>query len=200
MTGVTPAEDTTTGRLRIPRSRGALVGALLVLLGSWGALVPFLGQQLGLGYASAGPWEWTAARGWLQVLPGLVTIAGGVILMMSRNRFTAVLGAWLGALAGVWFVVGRVVAAPLGIVHSGANPMTGSAEAMWVELVNFSGLGVAIVLLAAAILGRLSVRSVRDIRYAETTASDNDERLAVTGEHRRRLSDVFGRRNTTPAH
>jgi hypothetical protein len=33
------------GILRVPRSRGVLSGLLLVLLGAWGALVPFVGPD-----------------------------------------------------------------------------------------------------------------------------------------------------------
>ncbi len=35
--------DTRGGRMRIPRSRGAMSGLLLVILGLWGALIPFVG-------------------------------------------------------------------------------------------------------------------------------------------------------------
>ena len=35
--------DTRAGRFDIPRSRGAASGFLLILLGLWGALVPFIG-------------------------------------------------------------------------------------------------------------------------------------------------------------
>ncbi len=97
MTGTSTAGRPSTGRFRIPRSRGALMGVVLVLLGSWGVLIPFFGQQFGLSYAGAGQWEWTAARGWLQVVPGFVTIVGGIVLIQSRNRLAAVLGAWLSA-------------------------------------------------------------------------------------------------------
>ena len=31
------------GRLQMPRSRGAASGFLLILLGAWGALIPFAG-------------------------------------------------------------------------------------------------------------------------------------------------------------
>ena len=36
--------DTRGGRMRMPRSRGAASGFLLVLLGIWGALIPFVGR------------------------------------------------------------------------------------------------------------------------------------------------------------
>lgn len=215
MTGVPTAAHPNTGRFRIPRSRGALMGALLVLLGSWGALIPFFGQEFGMSYWGTGQWEWTAGRGWLQVLPGFVTIIGGVMLMMSRNRLTAVLGGWLSVLAGAWFIVGRAAAEPLGISSAAAPSAAGTAEAMWVEIANFAGLGAVIMLVAALILGRLSVRSPRDIRYAETTFTeeavsdgtkahrkdDNEHLQGGTSQHRgsRRWKDFFGRRNATPA-
>jgi hypothetical protein len=221
MTGVSSAEHSSAGRSRIPRSRGALVGTLLVLLGAWGVVIPFFGQEFGLSYATTGQWEWTAARGWLQVLPGLLTILGGTVLILSRNRFAALLGAWLSALAGTWFIVGRAVAETLGLSHAGAPPETSAAEAMWAELANFTGLGAVIMLLAALILGRISVRSLRDIRYADTTSvtsqppadgsaqphesapSENAERLtdaAPQHDQRDQRANLFGRRNTTPAH
>src|SRR5260370_1257056 len=38
---------------RIPRSRGAVSGVLLILLGAWGALVPFVGSYFGYAYTRA---------------------------------------------------------------------------------------------------------------------------------------------------
>jgi hypothetical protein len=38
------------GMLRVPRSRGALSGALLVLLGLWGGLIAFVGPYFHFAY------------------------------------------------------------------------------------------------------------------------------------------------------
>ena len=38
------------GMLRVPRSRGALSGVLLLLLGAWGALIPFIGPYFNYAY------------------------------------------------------------------------------------------------------------------------------------------------------
>ena len=38
------------GTLRVRRSRGALSGLLLVLLGIWGALIPFVGPYFHYAY------------------------------------------------------------------------------------------------------------------------------------------------------
>lgn len=202
-------DDTSAGKFRIPRNRGAIVGAFLVLLGTWGVLVPFFGEQLGLSYGAAEQWEWTAARGWLQVLPGFVAIIGGIVLALSRNRFAAVFGAWLSAVAGAWFIVGRAVAEPFGVGFAGTPATAGAAETMWIEIANFTGLGALILLFAGMIVGRLSVRSVRDIRYASTASTrdqhsdEHGERLTnAASQHRqgRRWRDVFRRQNATPAH
>ena len=48
------------------------------------------------------------------MLPGVVTVVGGLLLFGSRNGATAMLGGWLAVVAGAWFVVGRAFAGPLG--------------------------------------------------------------------------------------
>ena len=83
------------GRLQMPRSRGAASGFLLILLGIWGALIPFVGPLFNFAFSPDREWVWTAARGWLEVLPGVATAVGGFLLLSSRNRFTAMLGGWL---------------------------------------------------------------------------------------------------------
>lgn len=163
------------GRLKIPRSRGAISGFLLILLGLWGALIPFLGPYFDFAFTPDEPWTWTNARGWLEVLPGAVAVAGGLLLLISRNRATASLGAWLTVAAGAWFVIGRALAGPLGLGNAG-TPVAGTdTKRVWLELTYFYGLGALIVFLGALALGRLSVRSVRDVEYAQ--------RPLITEEH-----------------
>ena len=99
------AEAPRGGRMRIPRSRGAASGFLLILAGLWGALIPFVGPYFDFAYTPDQPWVWTDARGWLEVLPGAVAVVGGLLLLTSRNRASATLGAWLGVIAGAWFTV-----------------------------------------------------------------------------------------------
>ena len=45
------------GRLQMPRSRGAASGFLLILLGAWGALIPFVGPYFD--FAFTPDTEWT---------------------------------------------------------------------------------------------------------------------------------------------
>ena len=169
------------GRFVMPRSRGAASGFLLILLGVWGGLIPFVGPYFNFAYTPNQEWAWTTARGWLEVLPAAATVLGGLLLLGSRNRATAMLGGWLAVLGGAWFVVGSRFALPLGI----GDPGTPVASTDWkravLDIAYFSGLGVVIVFLGAMALGRLSVRSLRDVRYAQrpvAAAAAPPERVA----------------------
>ena len=57
------------GMLRIPRSRGALSGVLLILLGAWGGLIPFIGPYFHYAYTPPSAWSYTPGRFWLEILP-----------------------------------------------------------------------------------------------------------------------------------
>ena len=155
------------GRLQMPRSRGAASGFLLILLGAWGALIPFVGPNFDFAFAPDQEWFWTTARGWLEVLPGAATVVGGLLLLSSRNRATAMFGGWLTVLAGAWFVVGRAMAGPLGIGDVGSPVATTETKRVWLELTYFYGLGALIIFFGAVALGRLSVRTARDIAYVQ---------------------------------
>lgn len=160
-------EDRPT-RGRIPRSRGAVIGLLLVILGVWGALIPFIGPNFEFAYTPGQ--AWTAARGWLEVLPGVATAVGGLLLIVSRNRGSAMLGGWLAALGGAWFVVGRTFA-PLSGIGSVGDPVGATdRKRVAVELAYFSGLGVLIAFLAGAALARMAFRLARDVRPVEPVA------------------------------
>ena len=82
-----------TASLRVRRTRGALSGVLLVLLGLWGALIPFIGPYFHYAYTPDQAWHYTSGRLWLELLPGLAVVLGGVIVLGSRHRLVAVLGA-----------------------------------------------------------------------------------------------------------
>ena len=159
------------GRLRMPRSRGAASGFLLILLGVWGAFIPFVGPYFDFAFTPDQAWAWTTGRGWLEVLPGAVAAVGGLLLLSSRNRATAMLGAWMAVIAGAWFVVGRALAGPLGLGDAGTPVATSETTRVWLELTYFYGLGALIVFLGAVAVGRLSIRSVRDVEFARRPAT-----------------------------
>ena len=186
MTQAVSDERATGGRLRIARSRGAASGVLVILLGLWGALVPFLGPVFDFAYDADQGAAWSAARGWLEVLPGAVAVVGGLLLVRSQNRATAMLGGWLSVAAGAWFVIGRVMATTLTIGEIGRPVAETETKAAWLELTYFHGLGALIVFFAAMALGRLSVRSVRDADYAQRRMAERhtdmvDDRATTAG-------------------
>jgi hypothetical protein len=160
------------GILRVSRTRGVLSGVLLVLLGVWGALVPFIGPSFHYGYTPDRAWTYTSGRLWLEILPGAATLLGGLVVLASAYRPAAHLGAWLAALSGAWFALGGI----LGQTWSGINmnpgtPVGGTTMRAFEQIGFFTGLGVVIVAVAAMAAGRFSVISVRDARRAERAAS-----------------------------
>lgn len=158
------------GMLRVPRSRGALSGVLLVLLGVWGALVPFIGPYFHYAYTPDSAWSYTQGRLWLEILPGAGALLGGLIVLTSAYRHLGMFGAWLAAISGGWFVLGMTLRPVWNGTGSG-GPSAGTAVGstmmrMWEQIGFFTGLGAAIVLLAAVALGRFTVIGAREAGQA----------------------------------
>jgi hypothetical protein len=161
------------GMLRVPRSRGVLSGLLLVLLGAWGALVPFVGPYFHYAYTPDQGWTYTTGRFWLEVLPGAATVLGGLIVLISASRPLAHFGAWLAALGGAWFALGSVIGPTWsGMNMSPGTPVGGSVTRAFEQIGFFTGLGVVIVLVAGMALGRFSVIGVRDARLAKARKAE----------------------------
>jgi hypothetical protein len=158
-----------TGISRIPRSRGVLSGLLLILLGIWGGLIPFIGPYFHYAYTPDKAWTYTSGRLWLEILPGIATLLGGLILLASARRPLAMFGAFVAALGGAWFVVGNLVSS----LWNGSTPQAGVPVGSSItrlaleELGFFIGLGVVIVFFAALALGRCAVIGVKDAALAE---------------------------------
>ncbi len=152
------------GMSGIPRSRGAFSGVMLILLGAWGGLIPFVGPYLHYAYTPPNTaWHFTLARLWLEILPGAAVVLGGVLVTLSASRLIAGGGAILAALGGGWFVVGREVNRlwpHLGV--PGAPAGISVTRRVLEELGFFTGLGVVIVFFAALALGRCSVAVSQD--------------------------------------
>jgi len=153
--------------LRIPRSRGALSGALLIVLGAWGGLVPFIGPYFHYAYTPSSAWSYTSGRLWLEIVPAAGAVAGGLILLVSASRPAALLGAWLAAVSGAWFGVGGLLG-PIWRGHqvSAGTPVGGAITRSLEQIGFFTGLGLAMVFVAAVALGRLTVIAARDTRAA----------------------------------
>jgi hypothetical protein len=195
------------GSLHMPRSRGAVSGLLLIILGVWGALIPFIGPYFHFAYTPDQVWAWSTARAWLEVFPGATTAVGGFLLLVSGNRATAMFGAWLAVIAGAWFVVGRTLASVLRLGDIGHPIAMTDAKRAVIEISYFSGLGALIVFLGGAVLARVSVRTARDLEYAleNEPAADTSgafaapaaptEVLAPQTHRRERKGGIFRRRS-----
>jgi hypothetical protein len=161
--------------LQMRRSRGAFSGFLLMLLGLWGALIPFVGPYFDYAYTPDKAWTYNTGRLWLELLPGAAVFLGGFLLMIARSRHTALFGALLAAVAGAWFTLGPVLS-PLWNHHvpMGGSPASNTVYMRIMEQLGFfTALGVVIVFVAAVALGRVaSVPSgIREIEEVpETTA------------------------------
>jgi hypothetical protein len=148
--------------MTMQRSRGAGSAFLLVLLGLWGAIIPFVGPYFGYTFGVTVPWFFTYDRLWLDVLPGVAVLLGGLILGPSANRASGGFGAWLALIGGIWFTVGPVIsqlwrvgglAAPIG-APTGPSGVLQMLE----QLGYFYGLGALVTALAGIALGRMSLR------------------------------------------
>lgn len=171
-------------KMHVPRTRGALSGLLLLILGAWAAIVPFVGPYMNFAFtpAASTAWHWTAARGWFEVAPGAAAFLGGLLLLGSSNRAVAIFGSWLGIAGGAWLLVGPSLAAFLNQDLGHPDPASTTGVHALEELFFFYAVGAAIVFLASAALGRLSVQSVRDVAAAERVAQAEAAAAPATAE------------------
>jgi hypothetical protein len=168
-------------RMRVPWTRGATSGALLLVLGAWAAIVPFIGPYLDFAYTPATntAWTWTAGRGWFEVAPGAAVLAGGLLLLGSTNRVVAISGSWLGIAGGAWLIIGPSLTGVLKLTIGTPDPTSSTNVQALEALFFFYAVGALILFLAAAALGRLSVQSVRDVAIAEKRAAQAETAAAV---------------------
>jgi len=160
-------------QVAIRRTRGAVTGAILVLLGLWGGLAPFVGHYLHFGFTPDTAFGYTTGRLYYSVIPGAAALVGGVLVIITRSRAIGVIGGLLAALGGLWFVIGSGVmlyvikrnvsiGVPLG--YSGGTYTT--KEYLEV-LALYTALGAVIIFFGALACGRMSMFSAGDAEAAE---------------------------------
>jgi hypothetical protein len=159
--------------MRIPRSIGAVSALLLVLLGVWGALIPFVGPYFDYSFGVNSTWHYTSDRLWLNILPGALAVLAGLMLLTAVTRTAGVLAGWLAVIAGGWFAIGPAVsrtwehgAGPIG------PPLFGPTRQALELIGYFYGLGALIVAFGAFAVGRFTSHPgvVRDAALADTAA------------------------------
>lgn len=161
--------------MQIPRTRGAVSGLLLMVLGIWGAFIPFVGPYFGLVMGTDQTWDWTWGRFWLSILPGAAAFLGGLLLLTSAHRARAAIGAWLAIAGGAWFVIGPTVSMLWNDGVSATGAAAGDTNRRVLELLTMhDGLGVLIAILGGVALGRLLVRGVRDAELAREAERERD--------------------------
>jgi hypothetical protein len=181
------------GVMRIPRSRGGVSGSLLILLGAWGGLVPFVGPYFSFAYTPDKSWAYTSGRLWLSVVPGAAALLGGLLVIIASHRAAGCVGAFVAALGGAWFIVGFPVirlAVKNGSITPGApltgplGPLSSTSRVLLEGLGFFLGTGTLILFFAALALGRFSVVGVRDAALAEEllTAVPTDDYPDAAGQ------------------
>lgn len=168
------APRTRRGTWAIPRSRGVVNGFAILILGIWGGIIPFVGPYFHYAYINYHGFSFpTYGRLWLDILPGALAVLAGLWLIGTANRATAAFAAMLAAVAGGWFLIGP----SLSMLWNHGVPQTGLALGGTVPrtlewLGYYYALGGVIVFLAAVVLGRVGVKSVRDVRAGEVRSAD----------------------------
>jgi hypothetical protein len=161
--------------------RGRVIGVLLMVLGTWGGLIPFVGPYFGYAYTPERAWAYTSGRLWLSILPGAAVFLGGLLIVGSDKA--AAFGAFLAALGGIWFVIGLPVAAYAltgrgitpGSPAPGHGAIFGAATMRFLEQFGFFyGAGVLILFFAAVGLGEVVVARLAAKRYAQWLDADFD--------------------------
>lgn len=185
-----------TEALRLPRTTGAVSGALIVVLGIWGGLIPFIGPYFHYAFGGYTSWHFTTQRLWLDIVPGAVAVIGGLMLMSASTRSGGLIASWVALAAGAWFAIGPVV----GLlwhhtIYAIGTPMGGYTRQMFEWLGYFVGLGVVIVGLAAFAMGRYFSRP----RIAEEAGVVAADAAAAETTRPRRRFGFFGRRRERAA-
>jgi hypothetical protein len=154
---------------QIPRSRGVVCGVLLIVLGIWGGVAPFIGPYIHLGYAPDTAWHYNTARLYYSIAPGAAVLLGGLLVAVTRNRAVGIIGGVLAVLGGLWFIGG--VHFMIDVLHRSvplgtALVRAGSSVPTWLyldSLALFIGLGALVLFVGGLSIGRFSMLSARDV-------------------------------------
>jgi hypothetical protein len=158
--GTTRTAPTRRSRaMRLPRTTGAFSGMLIVLLGLWGALIPFIGPYFHYAFGGYQTWHYTSQRLWLCIVPGAVAVIGGLMLLRASTRVGGLTAGWVALAAGVWFAVGPSVSLLWHhTIYAIGTPAGGDARQVIEWVGYFYGLGAAIIGLSAFAMGRFVSR------------------------------------------
>lgn len=164
-------------------------GLVILIAGVWGGLIPFVGPYFHFVLGPDHPWRWTTGRLWLDVVPAVAAILGGLLLLGAGPRAAGRLGAVLALAGGVWFAVGPDVSrlwqpgGAQGVAHG-----THVGKRVLESLTFHSGLGVLITAFAAyALPGALAYGRHRLARDAAIGGAGAAATAAADGRRRDRV-------------
>jgi hypothetical protein len=161
----------------VPVSRGPVgLGLVTMLLGAWGAVVAYGGPTYGYGPRGAHSWSWTTPHLVLNLIPGAVAFAAGLLTMLDRS-ITGAVSRFCGLLAfgaGAWFVLARTV---YPIFYGTAAPDYGATGhghlASFVTTLGYGlGVGVALCVLGGMIMAHGRIRGARRMATAAPVAGE----------------------------
>lgn len=159
------------------------IGAVIVLVGLWEAVVPYVGPTFGypMPPGSEQPaWDWSASHTQRHLVPGIVAVIGGALLW-ARARVAVLAGSWLSLAAGIWFIVSPFV--PRAWLDSGGGGTPDASIVM--QIITPLGYhyvpGIVVVGSAALVLGALLI----DRRQLEPVAAAGPTSRRETAESER---------------
>jgi hypothetical protein len=164
---------------RIPRRRGVVCGLLLILLGLWGGLAPFVGPYFHFGYTPDKVWIYNDGRLYYWIIPAAAVLLGGLLAVATRNRGVGLAGGLLAALGGAWFGIGqsftaivlkRSIASGSPILRSGETLTSLRVYAEQISMV--AGLALVVVFVGALTIGRFSMLAAADFAESDEYYSD----------------------------
>lgn len=160
-----------TREIRKP-ARGA--GILILLVGIWGGIIPFVGPLFSFNMGKPQPWVWSESHATLHVAPAVVAVIGAIMLLRSRSHGNRVFGAVLATIAGAWFVLGPSLH-PLWAPSASKMMMGGSSLMKALEAIGYHyGTGIVIAVLGGYAFGRLMTTSREGIPVAAPDGENSD--------------------------
>jgi hypothetical protein len=157
-------------------------GLAVVVLGVWGALVPFVGPYFHFAWHFGGQtWTWSESFATLDVAAGACAVLGG-LAMLGSSRRSARLGGLAALVGGGWFVTGLLFH-PLWSSTTLGPSGYGRWMTIALQLGYHAGIGILVVAFAAYALGASTPTAARPVpsalEPAEPEPIENRELLPV---------------------
>jgi hypothetical protein len=141
--------------MRSKRATLRMLGVVVTAVAVWGGVVAYVGPTFGFDMGTTDrAWTWNTGHTLLNLGPGVAGAVGGLLLVLGPWMLLP-LGAALGLLAGLWFLVGPSLE-PLWQTASGVAALgsSGSTTERGLEgLGYYYGTGATLLLFSAVALG-----------------------------------------------